>query len=70
LTEYFTNRLHLWHQVSNYYLAAVYLPEVLVVDIWDSAEDFTRFGEIMLPIAKKNGVEAEAEIYPLYNELH
>jgi hypothetical protein len=43
--------------------------EVLVVDIWESAEDFKNFGQIMVPLAKKHGIEAEAELFPLYNEL-
>ena len=44
--------------------------EIAVVDIWESAEDFGKFGEIMMPLAKKNGMDAEAELFPLYNELH
>ncbi|MFK7776348.1 MAG: hypothetical protein AB8F94_29770 [Saprospiraceae bacterium] len=43
--------------------------EVLVVDIWESAEDFGNFGKIMVPLAKKHGIDAEAELFPLHNEL-
>lgn len=42
---------------------------IFVVDIWESAEDFAKFGEIMVPAAMKHGITAEAELYPLYNEL-
>jgi hypothetical protein len=43
--------------------------EVLVIDFWESAKDFGNFGKIMVPLAKKHGIDAEAELFPLYNEL-
>ena len=52
-----------------HHFASIKEGEILVVDIWESAEDFGQFGEIMVPLAKKNGINAEAELYPLYNEL-
>jgi len=52
-----------------HHFASVKEDEILVVDVWESAEDFAGFGEIMIPIAKAHGVVAEAELYPLYNEL-
>lgn len=43
---------------------------VYVIDIWESAEDFTKFGEIMIPIIVKNGITPpHVEILPLHNEL-
>ncbi len=52
-----------------HHFASIKEGEILVVDIWESAEDFGQFGEIMVPLAKKNGINAEAELYPLHNEI-
>ena len=52
-----------------HHFAFVKEDKISVVDIWESAEDFGKFGEIMVPLAKKNGIDAEAELFPLYNEL-
>ena len=52
-----------------HHFASVKEGEILVVDIWESAEDFGEFGKIMVPLAKKNGINAEAELFPLHNEL-
>jgi len=52
-----------------HHFASVKEGEVLVVDIWESAEAFGAFGEIMVPLAKKNGIDAEAELFPLHNQL-
>ena len=52
-----------------HHFASVKEGEILVVDIWESAEDFGEFGKIMVPLAKKNGIDAEAELFPLHNEL-
>lgn len=52
-----------------HHFASVKDGEVLVVDIWESAEAFGQFGNIMVPLAKKNGIDAEAEILPLHNQL-
>ena len=52
-----------------HHFASIKKDEILVVDIWESEADFAKFGEIMIPTAKKHGINAEAEIFPLYNEL-
>ena len=52
-----------------HHFASVKEGEVLVVDIWESAEAFGEFGKIMVPLAKKNGIDAEAELFPLHNQL-
>ena len=52
-----------------HHFASVKEEGILVVDIWESAEDFGEFGKIMLPLAKKNGIDAEAELFPLHNQL-
>ena len=56
-------------KVRPHHFASIKKGEILVVDIWESAEDFGEFGKIMVPLAKKNGIDAEAELFPLYNEL-
>ena len=56
-------------KVRPHHFASIKEGEILVVDIWESAEDFGEFGKIMLPLAKKNGIDAEAELFPLYNQL-
>jgi hypothetical protein len=35
-----------------------------VVDVWESEEACNRFGEILAPILKEVGVDAEPELYP------
>lgn len=52
-----------------HHFASIKEGEILVVDIWESAEAFGEFGKIMLPLAKKNGIDAEAELFPLHNQL-
>jgi hypothetical protein len=37
-----------------------------VVDVWESEDAFRRFGEKLLPILKKIGVEGGPEIYPAH----
>lgn len=46
-------------------------PEGLrVIDVWESAEQFSAFGQILMPILQKVGVNAgEPVIYSLYNYL-
>lgn len=56
-------------KVRPHHFACIKEKEILVVDIWESASDFAKFGEIMIPAAKKNGIIAEAEVFQLYNEL-
>ena len=52
-----------------HHFASIKEGEILVVDIWESAEDFKKFGEIMVPLAKKHGIDAQPELYPLHNQL-
>ena len=52
-----------------HHFASIKDDEILVVDIWTSAEEFSNFGAIMVPAAAKHGIMAEAELYPLYHEL-
>lgn len=35
-----------------------------VVDVWESADAFGRFGETLMPILQEIGVEGQPEIYP------
>jgi hypothetical protein len=37
-----------------------------VVDVWESAEAFQRFGETLVPILRDMGVEGEPEVYPAH----
>lgn len=34
-----------------------------VVDVWESAEAFRRFGETLVPILRSLGIEGEPEVY-------
>ena len=52
-----------------HHFASIKEGEILVVDIWESAGAFEEFGKIMVPLAKKHGIDAEAEFFPLHNEL-
>jgi hypothetical protein len=38
----------------------------LVVDVWESAEAFARFGEVIAPILQEIGVEVQPEVYPAH----
>jgi hypothetical protein len=35
-----------------------------VVDVWESEESFNKFGQVLMPILQKVGVNVEPEIYP------
>lgn len=52
-----------------HHFASIKEDEIQVVDIWESAEDFQKFGKIMVPLAKKHGIDAQPELYPLHNQL-
>ena len=41
----------------------------LVVDVWDSAEAFNKFGETLMPILKKAGIAAD-QIKPMVTPLY
>jgi len=39
-----------------------------VCDVWESEESFKKFGETLMPLLKKHGIEAvPLEIYPVHN---
>ncbi len=53
-----------------YHFAAVKEDGMYIIDIWESAEDFAKFGEIMIPIVINNGITPpQPVILPLHNEL-
>jgi hypothetical protein len=53
-----------------HHFAAIKDDGVYVIDVWESEEDFTKFGEIMIPIVIKNGITLpRVQILPLHNEL-
>ena len=37
-----------------------------VVDVWESEESFQKFGETLMPILEKLGINVEPEIYPAH----
>ena len=41
----------------------------LVVDVWESAEDFQKFGETLMPILAKIGVAPDSA-HPVITKLH
>ena len=43
--------------------------EILIADVWESAEVFSRYVDIMMPLAFENGFTPKAEINTLYQEL-
>ncbi len=54
-----------------HHFAAIKGDGIYVIDVWESEEDFTKFGEIMIPIIIKNGIEPpEVTVLPHHNELH
>jgi len=40
-----------------------------VVDVWDSAEEFGRFGESLLPILQRVGLQVTPEVLPTHNYI-
>jgi hypothetical protein len=53
-----------------HHFAAVKDDGMYIIDIWESEEDFAKFGEIMIPVITKNGITPpEIKILPLHNEL-
>jgi hypothetical protein len=53
-----------------HHFAAVRGDGMYIIDIWESAEDFSKFGEIMIPVILKNGIATpQVEVLPLHNEL-
>ena len=37
-----------------------------VVDVWESEEAFSRFGEALAPVTEAIGIEIEPQIYPVH----
>lgn len=53
-----------------HHFAALKDDGMYIIDIWESEEDFARFGEIMIPIVTKHGImPPQVQILPLHNEL-
>lgn len=42
---------------------------LMVVDVWDSQEDFVAFGEVLIPIMEELGIEAEPGMLELHNSI-
>ena len=42
---------------------------LMVVDVWDSQEDFIAFGEVLGPILEELGIEAEPGMLELRNQI-
>ncbi len=41
-----------------------------VVDVWDSEEDFRKFGEVLMPILKSHGFpEGAPNFFPVHNMI-
>lgn len=38
-----------------------------VVDVWESEDAFSRFGETLMPVLQEIGVEGDPEIYPAHS---
>lgn len=43
--------------------------EILIADVWKSAEIFSKYIDILMPLALQNGFTPKAEINNLYQEL-
>ena len=37
-----------------------------VVDVWESEEAFSRFGEVLMPILEDMGVQGKPDVYPAH----
>jgi hypothetical protein len=40
-----------------------------VVDVWESEDAFTKFGEVLGPTLQRLNLQAEPKIYPLHNTM-
>ena len=40
-----------------------------VVDVWDSEEAFTKFGEVLGPVLQELQLNAQPKIYPVHNTM-
>jgi hypothetical protein len=41
----------------------------MVVDVWESQEDFATFGDVLAPILEELGIEAEPGMLELRNSI-
>jgi hypothetical protein len=41
----------------------------MVVDVWESQEDFAAFGDFLAPILEELGIEAEPGMLELHNSI-
>jgi hypothetical protein len=57
----FAERLHHFLSVKD--------SDILIADVWKSAEVFSRYIDILIPIALENGFTPKAEINALFQEL-
>ncbi len=43
---------------------------MMIIDIWDSREQFDAFGKTLIPILEKNGIDpARPKVYPTVNVI-
>ena len=42
---------------------------LMVVDVWESQEDFAAFGDVLAPILEELQIEAEPGLLELYNSI-
>jgi len=43
---------------------------LMVTDVWDSVENFQKFGETLMPILKDIGIDAgDPEVHPVHNTI-
>jgi hypothetical protein len=40
-----------------------------VLDVWDSEEEFAKFGEVLGPVMQEVGLAADPKIYPVHNTM-
>jgi hypothetical protein len=40
-----------------------------VLDVWESEEDFGKFGDLLGPILEKVGLTMQPQVFPLHNTL-
>lgn len=59
---------HLLHERLHHF-ASVNESEILIADVWKSAEVFSKYIDILMPLALENGFTPKAEINTLYQEL-
>jgi hypothetical protein len=52
-----------------YHFVSIRDDEVLIADVWKSAEVFSKYIDILMPLAIQNGFTPKAEINNLYPEI-